>query len=919
MSANVANLGNVLARANKQKKTDPQERQRAQALASLELMQNQNDPTYAAGKYKGAAPESLDAEVWATAAGRSYFESQQARIIALANERGVQNVDWETEFANIAKQGQADGLIPGGDGAAAFLSQADNWLNTYRQQAATQSANNSAFVREGAAQAGVNSLTNSLKQGPEAGQKALDELFSSETLQGMQPPERQKYLESLIDGYVQGGDPVALNALGNLQGPDGQPLRAKYAANWTRWDKTARDQALIVNEGDVVGEVMSNQGDYEDQVAKIKGSPEAAEYATDLVRKRNAAIALAQETVNKIATAKAAGETVDIDAIKQEAIDTANADGVFSVGGATNPDVQKAFLEVFEPGAQGFRQADQKKVEEDTLTAREAELRTSLGTTFNTVLKQRGPDAAVSEIETVMRDNQSFTNAPLQAQGAMLSALADEYVASGNVKALDALGKVKLNKAGMSIAEFKGVDWEIAKANAEKARLTSIEEGQKPVKERLRTAALTGNFDPSMIDEAQAAGLPSSWVAEQMAKNDSVVAEKYRARDKSLESNAKQRVIPQYVDAAAKRLAEGRGDLIQEVKVPYDPADPEKVVTITKEDLLKRAAQEREEDLMVEYRVKNPAATPEQATRDVRKQVMDMYSRNGMVDDNTKSLMETFLNKVQKDGYSVGPEEEAQLNEVRDAWATYSEPLKDELVGGNGRRRDYIDAIFAGLEADKTPAEAITAARLYRDMPKEQRTTLPTATLDDHVSAVRGQLSDIEEDPVIDRLIADEVERLSQMSTNDDYIRTQAAKNVTDRYVPIFGRTVNVSEFPGKPPRDVAKEVLEYAAEQYSKKYAADLGGEKVIFDNGGKPGTLRLYYKSSGFPVSNSLVNWSDIKSDWDTTVAKPRAEQQAKREAEISAGLAASTRAQTAKDKAREAQGAANADSLMMPERLR
>lgn len=918
MSANVAALGNTIAKANKQKKTDPQERQRAQASASLRLMQEGNDPLFAARQYKEAT-DPLQQEVWATAAGRAYFESQQAGIIALANKQGVQNVDWNSEFARIAKEGQTNGLIPGGDGAEAFLSQADNWLNTYRQNAATQSASNDAFQRDGVAQAGVQSLTTSLKQGPDAGQKALDQLFSSDELKGMQPEQKQKYLDNLIQGYVSGGDPVALNALGNLQGPDGQPLRAKYAAEWARWDKTARDQALIVNDKDLIAGVMAAAGSYEEQVSRINAVPEAKEYATSLVQKRNAAIALAQETVNRLSTDKAAGKTVDIEAAKAEAIERANADGVFMVGGATNPDVQKAFLEIYEQGAQGFRAEDQKKVEEDTLNAREAELRTSLGTTFNTVLTQRGPEAAVAEIETVMRDNQSFTNAPLQAQGLMLSKLAEQYEKDGNVKALEALGQVRLDKAGRSIAEYKGVDWEISKSKAEAQRLANIEAGQKPVKERLRTAALTGQWDDSMIDEAQAAGVPSSWVAEQIAKNDSVVAEKYRARDKALEENVKRVAIPQYVTAAAKRLAEGRGDLVQDVDIQTDPSDPTKVVKITKDELFKQAMQEREEDLTAEYVQQNPTATPEQITRDVRLQVMDTYSRNGKVDDNTKSLMENFLNKVQKDGFTVGPEEEGMFNEVKDVWDTYSEPLKDELVGGNGRRRDYLEAIFAASEEGKAPADAIAVAREYRDLPQEQRTLLPTKMLDEHVAAVRGQLSDIEDDPAIDSLIAAEVQKLSQITKNDDYIRKQAQKNVADRYIPIVGRAVNISDFPGKPPKDVAKEVLENAATEYSKRFAAELGGEQVVFDNGGKPGSLRLYYKSSGLPVNMGLVNWTDIKTEWDSTVGRQRAAEQTAREAQLSVERAAAVKAQTERDKAREAQGAANADSLMMPERLR
>ena len=132
-----------------------------------------------------------------------------------------------------------------------------------------------------------------------------------------------------------------------------------------------------------------------------------------------------------------------------------------------------------------------------------------------------------------------------------------------------------------------------------------------------------------------------------------------------------------------------------------------------------------------------------------------------------------------------------------------------------------------------------------------------------------------------------------------------------------------MKELDAKATPELVSEILNDAVAKYTEAHADSLHGAEIAFDNGPRPGTLQVYFKDTGLPVSSKLVNWSDIYNDYDKRVLqKRRAEEDAarqQREADLMARARDYGSDAASREKARLKAGEQNADKLLMPPRLR
>lgn len=876
LSDGVSRLGMAFAQEQKVKKEDPETHRLAAARASLENIQDGNDPDKAAQRYASTDPtDTVNRRARGSAAADAYFDRVKANFLQLASEKGYNNVDWDKQFADAVTVGKKKGYLPDDNAGASFLANAQGLVDTFRTNGNLQGNQDNAYKRmEDLRVATATEFTKSLREsGPEKAQSVLDNLYASEKYTSLGPEQRQKLLETTISGLVNSGDVRSFRALAGVDGPDGRPLKDTYANEWQVWKTQVEDNAKKVYEKDLVQGSLDSSATYEEGLKKFKGA--SLSYAQAVAQRRNMALNLAKESLDKAEADAAAGKAPDIDKIRADAVERGKADGIFDPNADGGTDASAVFLQTFDSGSAQYKSQKQNAENLDARAKSDTETTNALQVAFDTALRDGGPAAAKEAISKVMVENHVFGNRQMVDQGKMLAGLAQTYAKQGNTKALAALADVQIPKLGQTVGDFLQSDMETLKAQADEVSYNNHKATIEPLKVKIRAASNIGALSDELIQEGMDAGIPIDFLTDQQKSNEATIAAKTSAVQKTRETTAKAQFLDKNATQAAKAIRSGRADLLLGSELALDPQDPTKVLKISREDQLAAGMKEAEDQFAAEYDAKNPGADPKKRMMDIHHEVMRMHSRSGIVDENTKQTFKSFMQKAQRDGYSLGPEDIGQLNDMRDAADIYSSVALDDLIGGDGKKRDFYDAMMAKLNETDDPGTAIAYARHIRDA-ADQRVEVPEKKLSDLLTSATSELG-IEGDPYIEGALKTTLKRHMGLGASDDYAKSLAVKEIQSRYVPVNGRHVNVKQLAPNAPAEAVGEVLNDAVEQYKKAHADQLDGVEIAFDNGPRTGTLQIYDKTTGLPISSKLVNWSDIYQDYDKRVLKPRQAQEA------------------------------------------
>lgn len=879
MSDGVARLGATIAQRDRRKEDDPEQRRLAFARAGLEVAAAGNDPDAGVKLYQqadaDANPHYKQGVSIATAG--AYFDRMKDQLLQEASASGIDNIDWNKRGAALITEGKKKGYLPDDYAASAFLERYNGFLDTLRTQGTVQSNANAEFGKLNNLQVKTqNDFVKALETGgPNKAQAVLNNVYNSPEFASVQPQQRQQIVEATIQGIVASGNVTAFTALTNIDGPDGVPLQTKYAGSWEVWKKQVEENALKIKDGEVADATMAGQGDYGKSLAVANDRSQG--YVAQTTARVQAAQALAMDTLRSVSaevTDKGV-QNVDIQAFRAQALEKLKADGL-----ASDPRAVEAFSKSFDSQVQGYLNTQQDSRNKDARLQADSQTLKALTARFTTTLNSGGADAAVADLQNALTENKVFQGRSLVEQGQMVAQIAQGYAAEGNAKALTALGNLKVDNKGTLLSDQMGADFDRLQAQAGEAAHSAFKARIEPIKEDLRTKALLGLLTDDDVKAGIAAGVPTDWMAEQEAKRDEVIKAKSNEAYQARERTAKAAQLDHQASGAAKALMNGRGDLIIDNTINPDPRDPTKTSTLTRDEIINAGMEEVEKDVSTRYDIANPNADPAKRRMDIHRQLMQVYSRNGLVDDNSKNLVKTFLGKAQSDGYSLGPEDEGQLKELRDIVTIYSPAQVDELVGG-GKRREFFDAVMAKLDEGADPGAAIAYGRTLRDAPDDQKVlNINKKDLDTAVANVRSELSGMFEsdsDPFLNNVIEQTVRDKLKIGATPDYAQKEAIRDIQSRYVLVNGRHVNFVQFAGAKSPDQVREVLQDAAEQYEKAHATELANSKVVFDNGPRPGTVRLLYADTGLPVTHKLVNWSDIVADWQKRTGPKREQEKA------------------------------------------
>ncbi len=870
MSDGVARLGATIAANDRRKKEDPEMKRLAYARAGLEVAAAGNNPDAGVQLYKGAEADSNPhyKQGVAIATAGAYFDGMKDQLLQEASAAGANNVDWNKRGAELIAQGKAKGYLPDDYAATEFLGRYNGFLDQIRTQGTLQANSNAEFNKLNQLQVKTsNDFVKALETGgPQKAQGVLDNLYSSPEFNSVQPDQRQRMVEATIQGIVASGNTTAFTALAGIDGPDGIPLQTKYAGTWEVWKKQAEENALKLKDGEIADATMAGQGDYAKSLAIA--NDRSSGFVGQTTARVQAAQALAMDTLREVSSEvnDKGVQNVDIQDYRAKALDKLKEDGL-----ASDPRAVEAFSKAFDGSVQSYLNSQQDSRNKDARLAADTQTLKALNARFSSTLDSAGAEAAVADLQHAMTENKVFQGRSLVEQGAMVGEIAKQYAAEGNVKALNAIGNLKVDNKGSLLSDQMGVDYDRLQAMAAENAQQSFKARIEPVKQDLRTKALTGLLTDDDIKAGIAAGVPKDWLAEQEAKRDEVIKAKTNEAAQSRERVAKAEQLDRQSSLAAKALKSGRGDLILDSTINPDPRDPTKTSTLSRDDIIGAGMEEVEKDLSTQYDLDHPKADPAQRRLDIHRQVMQVYSRNGMVDKNSQNLLKGFLGKAQSDGFSLGEEDEGQLKEIRDIATVYSPAQLDELIGG-GKRREFFDAMMAKLNEGVDSADAIKYARTIRDAPDDQKVLdIPKADLKTAVDSVRGELRgyfESDDDPFINNIISETVSNKLKIGATVDHATSEAVRDIKSRYVLVNGRHVNFTQFAGAKSPDQVTSVLQDAAEQYQKAHAAELAGQAVVIDNGPRPGTVRIYYRDTGLPVNNQLINWSDMAADWQKRV---------------------------------------------------
>lgn len=877
MSDGVARLGATIAANDRRKKEDPEARRLSYAKSGLEVAAAGNDPNAGVKLYNSpeAAANPLYKQGAAIATAGAYFDSVKDQLLQDAAAEGANNIDWNKRGAELIAQGKAKGYLPDDYAGSEFLSRYNGLLDQMRTQGTLQAGANQQFAKVNSLQA--KTATDFVKAlesgGPKKAQGVLDSLYGSSEFNSVQPDQRQQIVEATVQGIVASGNTAAFAALAGVDGPDGIPLQTKYAGTWEVWKKQVEDNALKLKDGEIADATMAGQGDYGKSLAIANDRSHG--YVAQTTARVQAAQSLAMDTLREVsAEVNDKGvQNVDIQDYRAKALDKLKADGL-----ATDPRAVEAFSKAFDGSVQTYLNSQQDSLNKDARLQADTQTLKALTARFSTTLDSSGAEVAAADLQHAMTENKVLQGRSLVEQGQMISQIAQQYAADGNVKALTAIGKVKVDNKGSLLADQMGVDYDrlqaIAADNASQANKARLE----PIKQDIRAKAITGLLSEDDIKGGIASGVPKDWLAEQEAKRDEVIKAKTNEAAQFREKTAKAEQLERQSGQAAKALMNGRGDLILDSTINPDPRDPTKTSTLSRDDIVKAGMDEVEADLTARYDAAHPKADPNARRTDIHRQVMQVYSRNGLVDDNSKQLVKAFLGKAQADGFALGPEDEGQLKELRDIATIYSPAQMDELIGGQ-KRREFFDAVMAKVDEGASGAAAITYARTIRDMPEDQKiAAVPKADLDYAIDQALSDLDDDGADPFIRGVVEQTVRNKMKVGGTIEHARKEAVRDIQSRYVQVNGRQANFSQFAGAKTPDQVKEVLQDAADRYSEAHAAELHGEAIVFDNGPTPGTVILYYRDTGLPISGKPVPWATLQADWQKNVgAKREAEQRA------------------------------------------
>ncbi|QIG74589.1 hypothetical protein EVC11_007 [Rhizobium phage RHph_I20] len=874
LSEGVSRLGYTMAQNERRKKEDPEMRRMAYARAGLEVAAAGNDPDAGVKLYAGADADSNPhyKQGVAMATAGAYFDRMKDQLLQEASAQGANNVDWNKRGAELISEGKKKGYLPDDYAAGAFLDRYNGFLDQIRTQGTAQKNANNEFGKLNSLQVQTqNDFVKALETGgPAKAQDVLNKLYSSPEFNSVQPPQREKMVEATIQGIVATGNTTAFTALTSIDGPDGIPLQTKYAGSWEVWKKQVEENALKIKDGEIADATMAGQGDYAKSLAIANDRSQG--FVAQTTGRVQAAQALAMDTLREVSSAVTSDgvQNVDIQQYRAKALDKLKADGL-----ANDPRAVEAFSKSFDSQVQSYLNTQQDSRNKDARLQADTQTLKALTARFTTTLNNAGADAAVSDLQSALTENKVFQGRSLVEQGQMVAQIAQQYAADGNIKALTALGNIKVDNKGSLLSDQMGVEFDRLQATAAEAARSSFKARIEPIKEKIRTKALLGLLTDDDTKEGIAAGVPTDWLAEQEAKRDEVLQSKANEAFKTREKTAKAEQLDRQSSGAAKALMSGRGDLILDNTINPDPRDPTKTSTLTRDEIINAGMEEVEKDISTRYDIANPNADADKRRLDIHRQLMQVYSRNGLIDDNSKNLVKTFLGKAQSDGFSIGPEDEGQLKELRDIVTIYSPAQVDELVGG-GKRREFFDAVMAKLDEGADPGAAIAYGRTLRDAPDDQKVlNINKQDLDTAVANVRSELSGFFEsdtDPFLNNVIEQTVKDKLKVGSTSDYAQKEAIRDIQSRYVLVNGRHVNFVQFAGAKSPDQVREVLQDAAEQYQKAHASELANSRVVFDNGPRPGTVRLYYADTGLPVTHKLINWNDIVTDWQKRVGPKR-----------------------------------------------
>jgi len=872
LGANVARLGQAYMASQQRTKEDPEARRLAQARVQLESMRAENDPGFAVSQYKAAAEGSVDKQTWAEQAGRNYLEKSRDAILKLSLDRGINNVNWDAEFARLADEGKKGGFLPDDFAASAFVTGANGLLNElkvggikqdganakYQANVSLQTQTQTKFV-EALASAGA----------PEA-QKVLDGLTANPEFQKLQPQQKDQILLETIQGIVGTGGVRALNALSNIDGPDGRPLKDRYAAQWPVWEKNALENARTLANGEVRdAEKAVGGGDFQQQVERFRS------LKSDVVAQTIMAPQMVSGTVEqyrlRITEMDAKGELnpdgSTLRELKEEARAFAEKEGYLgSAEGLQAFNAQWGAIE------DAFEKQRLNKAAQDENQKQSALVSNSLKATLETALKTGGPEAAAAAVEKALVLNSAFKNKSFAEQTAFLKDAAQGFAAEGNRKAFEALSKVKVNNDGTTFDKaIPALDWQKLHADLNAAEAAKEKARQDALVDKLDAYALTGEIPDAVLTEMTDARVSPKQILEAQRRAAEIAKQKRDETDKVNATAFKDKFFTEQSTLDAGLLENGRVDLLEDVTVP-NPFNPDKPVKITSAERLENGMKRLDRRIEAEVNAQFPNASPEEKL--VKRQVkrMQLFARNGEVDPTTQKTVAALGRKVQADGYSVTDDDRAQLRDLANAVEVYGiHRVKD--FAGTDRKRDFIESVVLSLKNGADEDEAIRSARAFRDATPEQ---LRMTVSDGEVAFATNTVLDglgRPKDPYLPQQVESMVIRKMQLGADQVVAAKAVTKELQASRAQVGGRWININGLKGATSPQQVTEVLTEAIEHYKQQFpeTADLD---MTFKLDPKNGTLIMIDSLLGAPVSKTArpVRWSDILSSFNKRVDEPR-----------------------------------------------
>jgi len=872
LGANVARLGQSITASQQRTKEDPQARRLAQARVQLESMRAENDPGFAAGQYNASAEGSIDREAWAEQAGRNYLEKSRDAILKLSLDRGVNNVNWESEFARLADEGVKGGYLPDDHAASAFVTGANGLLNELKVGGIKQDGINAEYSAGVSLQTQTQTkFVDTLAQAgaPEA-QKVLDGLTANPEFQKLQPQQKDQILLETIQGIVGTGGMRALNALSQVDGPDGRPLKDRYAAQWPIWEKNALANARTLANGEVRdAESAVGGGDFQQQVEKFRG------LGNDVVAQTIMAPQMVAATVEdykrRITELDAKGELnpdgSTLRELKEEARAFAEKEGYLgSAEGLQAFNAQWGNIE------EAFEKQRLTKVAQDENLKQNALVSNGLKATLETALKSGGPEAATVAVEKALVLNSAFKNKSFAEQTAFLRDAAQGFAAEGNRKAFDALSKVKVNNDGTTFDKaIPALDWQKLQADLSASEAAKEKARQGALVDELDTYALTGEIPATVLTKMTDAGVSAKQILEAQRRAGEIAREKRNETDKVNAAAFKDRFFTEQSTLDAGLLENGRIDLLEDVTVP-NPFNEDKPVTITAKDRVENGMKRLERRIEAEVNAQFPNASPEEKL--VKRQVkrMQLFARNGEVDPTTQKTVGAMARKVQVDGYSVTDDDRAQLRDLTNAVEVYGiHRVKD--YAGSDRERDFIESVMLNLKSGDSEDEAIRSARSFREAtPDQLRMNVSKKEVTDTTTNILDTLG-AREDPNLPQQVERMVEKKMQLGASQGAAEDAVTKELQATRAQVGGRWLNINGLKGATSPQQVSEVLTEAIDHYKKQFpeTADLD---MTFKLDPKNGTLIMIDSLLGAPVSATSrpVRWQEILSSFNKRIDEPR-----------------------------------------------